>query len=103
MKTTPQLLGAVSALALVVMSSAPAWAVGTNAGDQITNNVSVTYEVGGVLQQRLQCGVGHLLRGVGAEEVGSAVDGMHRLAVGPVAGVDSLEGFVGLTERVEDA
>ena len=50
MKTTTQLLGAVSALALVVMSSAPAWAVGTNAGDQITNNVSVTYEVGGVLQ-----------------------------------------------------
>jgi hypothetical protein len=42
----------------------------------------------------LQRGVGHLLRGVGAEKVGSAVHGMHGLAVGPVAGVDGLEGFV---------
>jgi uncharacterized repeat protein (TIGR01451 family) len=50
MKTTTQLLGAVSALALVVMSSAPAWAEGTTAGDIITNNVSVTFDVGGVTQ-----------------------------------------------------
>lgn len=50
MKTTTQLLGAVSALALVVMSSAPAWAEGTSAGTEITNNVSVTYDVGGVTQ-----------------------------------------------------
>lgn len=50
MKTTTQLLGAVSALALVVMSSAPAWAEGTSAGSTITNNVSVTYDVGGVTQ-----------------------------------------------------
>ena len=50
MKTTTQLLGAVSALALVVMSSAPALAEGTSAGSTITNNVSVTYDVGGVTQ-----------------------------------------------------
>jgi uncharacterized repeat protein (TIGR01451 family) len=50
MKTTTQLLGAVSAFALVVMSSAPAWAEGTSAGDFVTNNVSVTYDVGSVTQ-----------------------------------------------------
>lgn len=50
MKTTTQLLGAVSAFALVVMSSAPALAEGTSAGSTITNNVSVTYDVGGVTQ-----------------------------------------------------
>lgn len=50
MKTTTQLLGAVSALALVVMSSAPALAEGTSAGSSITNNVSVSYDVGGVTQ-----------------------------------------------------
>ena len=50
MKTTTQLLGAVSAFALVVMSSAPALAEGTSAGSTITNNVSVTFDVGGVTQ-----------------------------------------------------
>lgn len=50
MKTTKQLLGAVSALALIAMSSAPALAAGTSAGDTITNNVSVSYNVGGVAQ-----------------------------------------------------
>jgi uncharacterized repeat protein (TIGR01451 family) len=50
MKTTSQLLGAVSALALVVMSSAPALAEGTSAGTIITNNVSVSYDVGGFTQ-----------------------------------------------------
>lgn len=50
MKTTKQLLGAVSALALIAMSSAPALAAGTSAGDTITNNVSVSYNVGGVTQ-----------------------------------------------------
>lgn len=50
MKTTTQLLGAVSTFALVVMSSAPALAEGTTAGDLITNNVSVTFNVGGVSQ-----------------------------------------------------
>lgn len=50
MRTTKQLLGAVSALALVAMSSAPALAEGTSAGSTITNNVSVTYNVGGVTQ-----------------------------------------------------
>lgn len=50
MKTTKQLLGAVSALALVAMSSAPALAAGTSAGSTITNNVTVTFDVGGVTQ-----------------------------------------------------
>lgn len=50
MKTTKQLLGAVSAVALVAMSSAPALAAGTSAGATITNNVSVSYNVGGVAQ-----------------------------------------------------
>ena len=47
MKRTTQLLGAVSAVALVAVSSTPALAVGTTAGDSITNNVSVTFQVGG--------------------------------------------------------
>jgi len=50
MKPTTQLLGAVSAVALIAMSSTPAWAVGTTAGDTITNNVSVSFEVGGQTQ-----------------------------------------------------
>lgn len=50
MKTTKQLLGAVSAIALVAMTSAPALAEGTSAGSTITNNVSVSYNVGGVAQ-----------------------------------------------------
>ena len=50
MKRTTQLLGAVSATALVAISSTPAMAVGTDAGDSITNNVTVSYEVGGVTQ-----------------------------------------------------
>lgn len=50
MRPTTQLLGAVSAVALVAMSSAPALAEGTTAGDSITNNVSVAYQVGGVDQ-----------------------------------------------------
>ncbi|BDI60862.1 hypothetical protein [Qipengyuania nanhaisediminis] len=47
MRPTTQLLGAVSAVALVAMSSTPALAVGTTAGDSITNNVSVSFQVGG--------------------------------------------------------
>ncbi|MEO9463361.1 MAG: hypothetical protein ABJ242_11590 [Marinomonas sp.] len=50
MKRTKQLLGAVSALALVGLSASPAFAAGTTAGDSITNNVSVAYQVGGVDQ-----------------------------------------------------
>lgn len=50
MKRTKQLLGAVSAIALVGLSSAPAMAAGTTAGDSIVNNVSVSYDVGGVPQ-----------------------------------------------------
>lgn len=47
MKTTKQLLGAVSAVALIAMSSTPALAVGTDAGATITNTVSVSYNVNG--------------------------------------------------------
>ncbi|NCP14142.1 MAG: DUF11 domain-containing protein [Sphingomonadales bacterium] len=50
MKTTKQLLGAVSAFALVAMSSAPALAQGTSAGTTIRNEVTVSYNVGGVTQ-----------------------------------------------------
>jgi uncharacterized repeat protein (TIGR01451 family) len=50
MTHTKQLLGAVSAFALIAMTSAPALAEGTSAGSTITNNVSVTYDVGGVTQ-----------------------------------------------------
>ncbi|MFM7377712.1 MAG: hypothetical protein ACKO1O_06230, partial [Erythrobacter sp.] len=50
MKTTKQLLGAVSAVALVAMSSTPALAAGTSAGTTITNTVSVNYNVGGNAQ-----------------------------------------------------
>ena len=50
MKTNKQLLGAVSAFALIAMSSAPALAQGTSAGSTITNNVTVTFDVGGVTQ-----------------------------------------------------
>lgn len=46
MRQSTQMLGAVSALALIAMSSTPAFAVGTTAGDTITNSVSVTYQVG---------------------------------------------------------
>lgn len=46
MRQSTQLLGAVSAFALVAMTSTPALAVGTTAGDTITNNVTVTYQVG---------------------------------------------------------
>lgn len=50
MKTTKQLLGAVSAVALVAMSSTPALAAGTRAGTTITNSVTVNYNVGGNAQ-----------------------------------------------------
>ena len=50
MKTTKQMLGAVSALALVAMTSAPALAQGTSAGTTITNTVNVTFNVNGVTQ-----------------------------------------------------
>jgi len=50
MKTTKQLLGAVSAFALVAMTSAPALAQGTSAGSIIRNEVSVSYNVGGITQ-----------------------------------------------------
>lgn len=50
MRSTKQLLGAVSAFALIAMSSAPAMAAGTDAGSTITNTVSVSYNVGGNAQ-----------------------------------------------------
>lgn len=53
MTRTTQLLGAVSAFALIAMSSSPALAVGTTAGTDITNNVTVTFEVGGEVQNEV--------------------------------------------------
>ncbi|WP_086619172.1 DUF11 domain-containing protein [Erythrobacter tepidarius] len=50
MMNTKQLLGAVSAFALVAMTSAPALAQGTSAGTIITNTVNVTFNVNGVTQ-----------------------------------------------------
>lgn len=50
MKTTKQLLGAVSAFALIAMTSAPALAQGTAAGSTITNNVNVSFNVNGITQ-----------------------------------------------------
>jgi uncharacterized repeat protein (TIGR01451 family) len=50
MKQAKQLLGTVSAVSLIAFTSAPALAAGTDAGDLITNNVSVSYDVGGVTQ-----------------------------------------------------
>lgn len=50
MTRSKQLLGAVSSIALVAFSASPALAEGTTAGQDITNNVSVTYDVGGVTQ-----------------------------------------------------
>lgn len=50
MTRTKQLLGATSAIALVAFSASPALAAGTAAGDVITNNVSVTYQVNGITQ-----------------------------------------------------
>ncbi len=50
MKTTKQLLGAVSAFAIIAMSSAPAMAAGIRAGSTITNTVNVTFNVNGVAQ-----------------------------------------------------
>ncbi len=50
MKTTTQLLGAVSAFALIAMSSAPALAQGTSAGLTIRNDVTVSYNVNGIAQ-----------------------------------------------------
>lgn len=54
MRKTTQLLGAVSAAALVVMSSTPAMAQGIRAGTDIVNEVDVTYAVGGVTQNIIE-------------------------------------------------
>ena len=50
MKRTTQLLGAVSAVALIAVSSTPAMAEGIRAGTDITNTVTVDYQVNGVDQ-----------------------------------------------------
>ncbi len=50
MKHSKQLLGAVSAFALVAFSVTPAMAEGTLSGSIITNTVTVDYSVGGVAQ-----------------------------------------------------
>lgn len=47
MKRTKHMLAAVSSVALVALSTAPAYAAGTTAGDSITNTVFVDYQVGG--------------------------------------------------------
>ena len=56
MKRTRQLLGAVSAIALVAVSSAPAFAadLGTDAGTSIQNTVTVTFNVNNVPQTAVQ-------------------------------------------------
>lgn len=50
MKQGKQLLGSVSAIALITFTSAPVLAEGTSAGDEITNTVTVNYSVGGTAQ-----------------------------------------------------
>ena len=50
MKRSKQLLGAVSTIALIAFSASPALAGGSTAGSSITNNVSVSFDVGGVTQ-----------------------------------------------------
>lgn len=50
MKRTSKLLGAVSVLPFIALGASPAFAEGTNAGQTIQNNVSVSYSVGGVPQ-----------------------------------------------------
>ena len=52
MKRTTQLLGAVSAVALVAMTSTPAMAEGIRAGTDITNTVTVDYQVNGIDQNQ---------------------------------------------------
>ncbi|MEM6857710.1 MAG: hypothetical protein AAF559_07550 [Pseudomonadota bacterium] len=52
MKRHTQLLGAVSATALIVMTSTPAMAEGIRAGTDITNTVTVDYQVNGVDQNQ---------------------------------------------------
>ena len=54
MKRSKQLLGAVSAAALVAFSASPALAAGTTAGETITNTVYVDFQVGGVNQTTVQ-------------------------------------------------
>ena len=54
MKRSKQLLGAVSAAALIALSTSPALAAGTTAGDVITNTVFVDFQVGGVNQTQVQ-------------------------------------------------
>lgn len=50
MTTKTQLMGTMSAIALVLVSSTPAMAEGIQAGSAITNNVDVTFDVGGITQ-----------------------------------------------------
>ena len=51
MTRTSRLLGAVSSIVLVALSASPALAEGTDAGTTITNNVSVSFQVGGITQE----------------------------------------------------
>lgn len=49
-----KLLGAVSVVAVSALAASPAYAVGTDAGQTITNTATVQYRVGGVQQQDRQ-------------------------------------------------
>ena len=53
MKTTTRLSVAASLLAVATGIATPAYAAGTTSGTTITNNVNVTYSVGGVTQNPL--------------------------------------------------
>ncbi len=50
MKPTRQWLWTVSSLALIGLATTPARAAGTQAGEEITHSVSVSYQVGGIAQ-----------------------------------------------------
>jgi hypothetical protein len=67
----------------------------------VLQHASQLHEVGGVGLQVVEGDVAHAHAGIGLEQVGAAVHGVHRLAVGLVAGVDLLEAQVGLAELVE--
>lgn len=54
MRKSTQLLGAVSAVALIAMSSAPALAEGIRAGTVVTNTATVDYQVGGQNQTQIE-------------------------------------------------
>ncbi len=54
MNSNARLLGAASTFALAAFSASPAMAAGTSAGVTITNEVDVTFQVGGVTQNTVE-------------------------------------------------